>query len=275
VGRPLAALIVCLPIWAGHAQASDFWAEVREPERRAFRQHVAEARLALRERRWADALASSGLARAVGPTRCEGPVLEGRAYQELGKHEEAVASYRSALDLDTSCFDAPDTAARAAELCAQAGEHALAARILQRVLARMEESPARRALFALYGDTLLTLGPDHVQQALAAYRQAVRHAPDLTATLGLALALRRTGAHEEALEVARAVAGHGRAELLVARLAVPEAEKAARRAVALEAVGDAQGARLAWQLVAREGALWRTHAEGELARLPGRAGDRP
>ncbi|MFW6052064.1 MAG: hypothetical protein ACODAU_12880, partial [Myxococcota bacterium] len=67
----------------------------------------------------------------------------------------------------------------------------------------------------------------------------------------------------------RQAAAHGRVDALVARLPVPAPEKAARMAVALAAIGDAGGARRAWQDAA-EGGRWQTHAEREMsASAPG------
>jgi tetratricopeptide (TPR) repeat protein len=276
VGQRIAVLLVCLTVWtaAPPATASDFWEEVRSPGLRAFRQHVAHGREARKEQRWSEVLAAGERAEAAQPTRCEGPLLQGWAHAGMGDVEAAVGLLRAAFDLDATCFDAPDEGGPVAEMAAFVGDRTLAVAVLERVLGRMDDGAPRQALYALHGDMLLTLGPDRLADARRAYRQVLRRQADTRAALGLALALRRAGSPAEADEVARLAAAHGRVDGLVARLPLPESEKAARRAVALEVLGDMEGARQAWQSAA-EGSPWREHAEQELRRHGARDRGRP
>jgi hypothetical protein len=85
--------------------------------------------------------------------------------------------------------------------------------------------------------------------------------------LGLALALRRSGERLESNDVAREVASRGRIDALVAAIPVPEPERAARRAVALAAIGDSAGAAQAWE-EALASEPWRPHVLHELGRGP-------
>jgi tetratricopeptide (TPR) repeat protein len=262
-------LVLAMP---GLAGASDFWDEVRTPGLRAFRHQVEDARTALRARRFDAALAAAEQAVGLLPDRPDGHVLRGRALGELGQPQEAIAAFERGLSLADTALDDGEDGAHAAGIAAAAGAWELAARVLSRVLGRMSMTGIRRELYVLYGDVLLTLGPDRVRDAVLAYREALRAGPqDVRASLGLALALRRAGEPVEAQELARAATGHGRVDSLVAALPVPDSERAARRAVALDAIGDAAGARAAW-IEARSGDLWRAHAESELARG---TGDRP
>jgi tetratricopeptide (TPR) repeat protein len=268
VGRLSVVVLALLCVWVVPlpGRASDFWQEVRSPGTRAFRLEVTRGRAALEARRWQEARAAGERAMALRPVRCEGPALMGRALTEMDDVEGAVARFREALEREGTCLRAGEEAARAAEVAAVAGDPALAAEILQGLVATMSEGARRRALYALYGDVLLTLGPDHLEPATRAFREVLRHQSDARSALGLALALRRAGRPDEAAELARVAAAHGRVDAMVARVPVPTAERAARRAVALEALGDVEGARAAWRTAA-EGTVWRRHSEEELHRL--------
>lgn len=268
VGRRFATVLVCASAWVvpPAALASDFWEEVRSPGARAFRAEVTRGETALKDKRWREALTAGERASELRAERCEGPWIRGRAHAGMDDVEAAVEHFRAALAREGRCLDAPEHGARAAVVAAAAGATDLAAQVLGRVLSTMEESPRRRALYALYGDVLLTLGPERLADATRAYREVLRRHADMRATLGLALALRRADRPDEAAELALAAAVYGRVDALVARLPVPEAERAARRAVALEALGDTAGAQEAWR-AATEGRVWRSHAEAELQHL--------
>ncbi|MAC28606.1 MAG: hypothetical protein CMH59_19355, partial [Myxococcales bacterium] len=186
------------------------------------------------------------------PERALGYVLRGLAAGQGGDLAPAIADFEAALERDPASLDEPLDGARAAELLARGGRHDLAARVLGRVLGRMREGGGRRSLYALYGDVLLTLGPARLSDAVRAYREALRTAAhDPRAGIGLALALRRQaaatdGAGDEWRVLARRVAARGRLDALLNSIDVPESERAARRAVALEASGDRAAARNAW-----------------------------
>jgi len=262
-GLALLAIVSAMP--EGTAAASDFWDEVKTPGLREWRLYVREARVAVSAGQWRAALGEADRAVARLPDRAEAQVVRGRALGELGQLEEAAAAFRRALALDEAALDPAEDGTHAARLCAAASEWELASRILPRVLGGMRINSQRHDLYALYGDVLLSLGPEHLREAVVAYREAVRQGGrgHLRAVIGLALALRRRGDLLEASDLAREVAGQGRIGGVIASLPVPSGEKAARRAIALEANGDRTGSRTAWQEAATF-EPWREHAERQL-----------
>lgn len=274
--RVLAAVLAVASPAAATARAADepsWWAEVREPGLRRWHALVAQARESLEGRRFEDA---EGLARAATellPGRATAWVLLGLALGESARSDAAVDAFAHALDLDPACLDARDGAggdgAAAAHLAAHAGAWELAHRILTRLLGGLDpEDPARRALYALHADVCLTLGPETLPDAVAAYREVLRgtRRPDARALLGLALALRRRGETLEPFDLAREAAARGHVEARLRLVPGPAAERAARRALALEAIGDVEGARRAWAEAAVDGP-WRDQARRELRRL--------
>lgn len=250
---------------AGTARASDFWDEVRTPGLREWKRHVGEASAAANAGNWEAARVESEAAIARIEDRAEAHVVRGRALGELGQLDRAVRAFRHALELDPTALDSPADGGHAAHVAATAGAYDLAAAALPRVLGGMPPSSERGDLYALYGDVLLTLGPDHLRAAIVAYREAVRYGGRgrTQATIGLALALYRAGEALEANDLAREVAVRGRVEALVSAIPVPPAERAARRAVALAAIGDEAGARQAWEDAASS-EPWREHARRAL-----------
>lgn len=258
----LLAIALCLV--GSRARASDFWDEVKDPGLGPYRTRVAAGWRSFAERHFEAAVQAAEAAIAAEPRRCEAYLLRGRALGELGRAGDAADAFERALARDPTCADDPEQGGAAARTAAAAGRLDLAATLLERAVARMRDGPARRLLYALYGDVRMALGPEHLHDAILAYREVLRHQVDVRASLGLALALRRAGRIEEARVVAANAVAHGRVDALVARLPLPAAEKAARLAVALEAAGDAEGARRAWR-EASEGEIWRGHAERELA----------
>lgn len=272
----IAALLAARPVAApSPAHASDFWDEVKNPGLRRYHRHLSDGRAAAADGRFEGALFEADAAVARLPNGAEGYVLRGRALGELGRLGEAAAAYEHAIGLDLMALSSATEGRKAAEFLAQAGRYELAARVLPNVLGRMRPSSARVELYALYGDVLMSRGPDQVREAISAYREALRRggAHDPRSALGLALALRRIGEDEEARVVARGVAARGRLGTTLAALPVPEAERAARRAIALMAAGDREGAHRAWEEAA-EGEFFREHALRELARLDAAPRDR-
>ncbi len=257
--RLLAFALALLALGSAPVQGSEFWDEVKTPGLRAWRQDVARARTALRARRLAQAREAASAAIARLPDRAEAWLVRGLAAGEAGELQAARDDLLRARELDAGALDdATDGAtdgARAGELLARAGSHEVAADVLGRVLARMRSSQGRHGLYGLFGDALSVLGPERREDAERAYREALRDsAHDPRATLGLALVLLRGGDDLEWRELGRRIAALGRLDALLLGLDVPETERAARRAVVLEAVGDTAGARAAWAIAAREGA---------------------
>lgn len=277
LGRAFVVILAVL-IPAQGAAASDFWDEVRTPGLREYRREIVEARAALRAGSFDQALAHAELALARLGQRPEAHAARGRALGGLRRDREACTALSRALEIDESSLDDLEDGAHASVIAATAGSYELAARILSRVLGRLRAPQPRHELYALYGDVLLSLGPERLQEAILAYREAVRvQGPGATRVMiGLALALRRSGERLEAADLAREVAGQGRIDATLTGLPVPESERAARRAIVLAAIGDQEGARQAWT-EASTGAAWANHARAELqepaARPPRRRSD--
>lgn len=267
------AVMALLPAVSGEvevARASDFWDEVKNPGLRSYRRQVAEGRAAAAAGRFEDALADAEGAIGRMADRPDAWILKGRALGELGRLEGATEAFERALTLDPDSLARDDDGRHAAQLLAAGGRHDLAAQILPRILGRMTASSTRVELYALYGDVLATLGPERLREAIAAYREAVRHGGrhDPRAALGLALCLRRAGREDEARDLARGASTRGRIDGVLHALPIPDAERAARRAVALMAIGDREGARQAWR-EASSGEHYSDHALAELRRMDG------
>ena len=245
---------------SGASRRSDFWAEVRQPGTRAYREAVERADRALRARSFNRAAQLAKGAAEGLPERPDAYVIQGLALGELGQPEASAEALERALALAPSSLDDPYYGARAAAFLARAGHHERAAELLGRLLGRMADGPNRQNLYVLYGDVLSVLGPERLSDAERAYREALRavaHHP--RAVIGLALVLhRQNGDEAEWRQLGELVASRGRLDELLRSLPIPEHERAARKAVALTAIGDRRGARSAWDL-AREGP-WAEHA---------------
>lgn len=255
----LGALLALAPAQRAHAE-SDFWAEVRRPGTRAYREEVQRARRALRARRFNRSAQLAESASERLPDLPDAWVVLGLARGELGAIDQGAAALVRALELDPASLDDPLDGGQGADLLARAGDHERASMLLGRLLGRMSEGPNRQNLYVLYGDVLSVLGPERLADAERAYREALRAvAHDPRAAIGLALVLHRQGGDEsEWRQLAELVATRGRVDELLGSLPIPDSERAARKAVALLAIGDRAGARSAWDH-AREG-VWADHA---------------
>ena len=245
------------------AAAGDFWEEVRTPGLRAWRTTMEDARQALRNRRFSVArrLASDAIGRL--PDRAEAYAVRGLAAAGEQDHERALGDLRRALALDATVLDDPlaGYGPRAATALARAGATDDAVRVLARALGRMRPGGGRRALYGFYGDLLQLLGPERLEEARRAYREALRGGPgDAGVLLGLALAEHRAGLVEAGLATARQAVSSRNLTLLAGSRQVPAPEQAARRAVGLAAIGDRAGARTAWAEAAAGGGPWAAHA---------------
>lgn len=282
----LTLLIVALTALAlpvERAAAGDFWDEVRTPHVRAVRLRLEHGRDALRAGRGDLALADADAALALAPERAAAHVLRARALVlSAGAGDpRGVDAVRAALAADPGALDEPTDAEAAARIAALAGDHRLASRVLARAMSRMEAGQRTRgSLYVLLGDMLLAAGPDAqesaagarpLRDAALAYREGLEQAGELRvrARLGLALALRRAGELDEARNVARDVLVQGglvESALGADRALLPLTEVSARAAIALEALGDLEGARAKWTRAA-EGGPWAEQARAEIARL--------
>jgi tetratricopeptide (TPR) repeat protein len=273
--RAVATIVLGLALLtAPAAQASDFWDSVRTPGLLAFRRDLVRGHHALRSRHPERALARGDAASQRLPDRPGGHHLRGLALVALGRDADAAAAFARALACDPTALDT-DGAELAALAAARAGDHALAARILERLLGRLSPSRTRAGLYVLQADVLQTLGAEHLAAAVRSYRQALRDGlPDeLGAKLGLMLALERGDRPAEARSVAETVVLDERRAWGLSELRhLPVHERAARLGLLLWLRGDLVGARHAWRAVAAERGPYQDHARRCLERLAAAAG---
>jgi len=254
-------------------------------------------------RRYCDALAS-GMAKLVGtgpstlvkdvpaiadeadrllPGRSAPSVLKGRALLRLGKPDEALAALAEAKRRDDRALDDPVALLVWARANARTGHLAEAAQGYRAALPRTSAlaTPERAAASFEAGMTVMELGPNGIDDAVAMLRQARRDAQDAlgsASVLALALALDRAGQRDEARS-ALAERGHADAKTVLAdpRVAVALADAGATTetdallAIGLEAA-DPSAAREAWRRYAEGPRPWAEHARARLGAAPRKAG---
>ncbi|WP_394820655.1 hypothetical protein [Pendulispora albinea] len=200
-------------------------------------------------------------------------VLRGRAYAKLGRWLEAYNALNTARIRDPRALDDAVALLAWARVAVRAGHpddgHAAYRMLLPRatLLPLAERGPA----YVEAGFLAMWRGPGGLDEAISIFRQARRDAqdtPQAVAILGLALALDRLGARDEARAVLleRPLANpwptlsDARARQLLTP-PVSEGETEALAAIALEA-SDPAKARLSWQKYAdtSPGAPWVAHA---------------
>ncbi len=260
------------------ARADDFWTQVRTPGLRAYTRHVATGRAALAEGRAEDACIAADAAIALRPN--DAPAHALRALARIAASgagdPRVIEAIRRATALEPSAFAIPTEAETVARAAALAGDAALAATLLTQATTRLEAThPQRARLYVLAADLRLAAGPADdeaatraaLEAAIRAFRDGLGHAAlAVRARLGLALALRRSGRLDEARVVAReALVQGGLVEPLFGadRALLPASEISARAAIALEALGDDEGARARWRRAAESGP-WRESAQREV-----------
>jgi len=267
-----AALAVCGHTAGGHA--SDFWDEVRTPGLAAHTALMLEVTAAVRREEGHHALQ---LLTGDSPHFAQDPqvlVVRGLAVALTGDTSRAIGLLREALSLDARALDDAGWGSRAALVAAKASEFEFASSVLGRVVGGLPAVPARRELYAMLGDMLLAQGPARLEEALVAYQEAMRGTTrdDVRSVLGLALALSRNSETAVSHEVASRLVAASRTEVVVNALPVPDSEKAARLAIAREALGNMDAAIEEWGRAAAD-PLWQAHARIEIARLQqGQAG---
>lgn len=253
--------------------ASDFWDEVRTPGLRAYVQLVSNARRSFNAAQHTAALATADEAHALLPSRCEALVVRGRALASLARVADAREAFAEALRRSPDCLDDTQDANAAARSAAEAGDYALASRILSHAVDREAPGAVRASLYVLLGDAEQAQGPDHLRAAVQAYRAGLRTSnADLRSRAGLALALRRQDQRTDAQSALGSILSTGGrigTAFATARTFLPATEVAAREAILLEALHDEAGARDAWTRAALDGP-WSAFANGELRTLAAR-----
>jgi tetratricopeptide (TPR) repeat protein len=267
----------------GGATTANVWERAKSPELRRYCDLVASAasKLAGTAGMAQAALEAAREAEGVSPGHAAPKVLEGRALAALGKVDEAVAALREGRARDRAGLDDPLALLAWGRVLARTGDTEGAVEAYRALLPRTAGlSSAERAAAAVEGGLVgMAAGPDALDDAVAALREALREAQDdalAVAVLALALALDRRG-DVGAARTLLAERAHGdpRAALDASRakevLVVAPGEIPALAALALES-GDPAGARGAWErylagLPANVLHPWEAHARAHLASL--------
>lgn len=244
--RSAILFLASVAIMSSTASASDFWDEVRDPGISQYRRLMEEAELALRARRLTDALSLADQAIALIDDAPKAHLIRGLAVGERGAVDDGARSIARALALDPTSVDGAFTE-RATAVLLRANALSAARSILERAVRSAAPGTQRDVLFATYGDVLQALGPEHLEAAITAYREALRATGQSgRAQLGLALALRRQGAAISAWQSSAQAAADSTARQLLLSLSLPPAEVESRAALLMEVAGDALGAKAAW-----------------------------
>jgi tetratricopeptide (TPR) repeat protein len=186
-------------------RAANVWERAKAPELGHYCDLVASAAAKLVGPGAApsDAVVAAQQADAVLPGHAAPKALEGRALVALGRTNDAAGCLEEARTRDPRALDDPQSLLAWARVLAHAGHAERALGAYRELLPRSTALPvADRAVAAAEaGIIALSLGPEQVDVATAALREAVRQSQedtDRVAVLALALALDRAGAVDEA-----------------------------------------------------------------------------
>ncbi|WP_394849262.1 hypothetical protein LZC95_17675 [Pendulispora brunnea] len=241
-------------------QSGNVWERAKTPELRKYCDLLASgaSKLAGFATMAHEVIAIANEADTLVPKHSAPAVLRGRAYAKLGRWLEAYKEMNEARIRDPRALDEPVALLTWARVTVRAG-HADEGYIAYRTLlprAAMLPLAERGPAYVEAGFVSMSRGPAGLDEAISVFRQARRDAQDTAqavAILGLALALDRMGAREEA-----------RAVLLERQLANPwptlsdararqllvgpgaERETDALAAIALD-VSDPAKAKASWQ----------------------------
>jgi len=253
------------------ARASDFWDSVRGTSRGrpTTAERLRRARTALQANQAQVALAAIGTVHTGEPREAELLIVRGRAQALATQTREALASYEHAATLlnERDMIAEPDALAMA-RLSLQAGRYPLALRALAGHADQAERPQARAALRVIEAHAVQAMGPEHLERAIASYREALRAVPNhASALLGLSLALHRQGAEAAALTIAKRVRDPAQLDRSLLENALPRAERSARTALFRESILDLSAARAAWHEAMQFPGPWREHARMAVQRL--------
>lgn len=248
------------------ARASDFWDSVRTPGLGAARAAIAAGLDALGRNRAREALERADVATSACPRCAEAHTLRGRALAALGRNGDALGAFERARELAPEALLEPATARLAATSALVVGRADIAIAVLG--AAHLGGDPAARDRGELIlADAHQASGAAGLPHARALYGAASNRAELAPAvTLGLALALHRSGEIEAALAMARRLQT-SEAESATRWPWLPLSERAARIALWLTAVGDLVGAQARWRDASQGGGPFTEHARRELERL--------
>ena len=213
-------------------------------------------------------------------------VLKGRALAKLGRFGEAYTAFGEGRRRDARALDDPAALLAFARSCARSGHATESLAAFRSLLPRADGLPSsdRAPAYVEAAMQAMAAGAANLEDAIAMLRQARRDASDTiqpVATLALALALDRSGAHDEAKAIlddrARAAARTIARDTAVSALLGPLASEAqAMAGIGLEGTDNA-GAQAAWTafVAAARTSPWLDHGKGHLGGVPrGRRGAR-
>jgi hypothetical protein len=180
----------------------------------------------------------------------------------LGRNGDALAAFERARALDPDALLEATIAQLAAHSSLAVGRADFAIAVLTAARPATDAAQRDRGELLL-ADAHQVAGPPGSSHARALYGAASPR-PELAAavTLGLALALHRAGEIEPALAMARRLQTH-EVEHAARSPWLPPAERAARLALWLTAVGDAAGADRHWREAAEGGNAYADHARSQ------------
>jgi tetratricopeptide (TPR) repeat protein len=260
--------------------ATNVWERAKSPELRRYCDLVASAasKLVGIGATTPGALEAAREADRILPGHAAPRVLEGRALAALGKYGEALEALGEGRSRDPRALDDPSALLAWARALARMGRHDAAAEAYRALLPRSTALATLERVSAEIEAGLVAMvrGPEGLDEAAAALREAVREAQDearVIAVLTLALVLDRRGDAEQARTVLSELRrGDPREALTSPRgkellTAVP-AETHALAALGLES-SDPAGSRDEWQqaIAAAPSGAWAAHARAHLAAL--------
>jgi tetratricopeptide (TPR) repeat protein len=262
---------------------ANVWERAKSPELREYCDLVASASSKLSGSAvMADsALEAARRAETLLPELAAARTLEGRALVALGEAPGAVAAFRDAVAKDSRALDDPPALLAWARALARIGHSEEASVAYRALLPRSSSlSSADRAAAALEaGLVAMSRGPAGLDEAVAAFRDAMRQADGetaLVAALALALARDRAGARDEAQSLmADRIHGDPRVWLSTPAaqeiLSVAPSERFALAGFGLQ-LGRGVAARQAWQqyLTNAPDSPWAAHAKRCLDAVRGR-----
>src|SRR5579883_376338 len=186
-------------------RAANVWERAKSPELRRYCDLLASAssKLAGLGAMAQAALDAAREADRVLPGHAAPRALEGRALAALGKYPDALAALSDARSRDARALDDPPALLAWARALARTGRTPEAAEAYRALLPRATALPGgqRAAAEIEAGIVSMARGPDRLDEATAALREAIRDAQNdaqAVAVLALALALDRRGDAREA-----------------------------------------------------------------------------
>ena len=283
----LSVLTVSRPIECGldsTLRGTNIWERAKHPELQRYCDKLATGMSKLvSPSSAAEALQEADDAEQAVPGHAAPPVLKGRALTKLGRFTEAYAAFGEAKKRDSRALADPAALHDFARSAARSGHAPEALNAFRALLPRADglSSSERAPTYIEAAFQAMAASTGNVEDAIAMLRQARREVIDSLAavtTLALALALDRSGAHDEAQALlddrARAKARDITHDAAVTALLGPLASEAeAMAAIGLEGK-DAAASQAAWQHyvdTAGPTGTWTDHAKTHLtARRPTR-----